>query len=60
MTIAKILDRVLPYTKEELTCGLKKQVKMQQRALLTQLINEWYNEKQQAIKGTVDPAAGRC
>jgi hypothetical protein len=46
MTIANILDIVLPYTREEMRCGIKKLAKTRQRTQLSILINHWYEDKQ--------------
>jgi hypothetical protein len=58
MTLTKILDTVLPYTAEELRCGLMKQCKTAKRLQLTQLIQQWYEDKQQAISESLAKTTG--
>lgn len=43
MTVNKILDKLLPYTKEELRCGFKKQKKSLKRIKLAEMIELYLN-----------------
>jgi hypothetical protein len=44
MTTSKILDIILPYTKEELRCGMKKQKKGALRIKLAEMILQYHQQ----------------
>lgn len=46
MTISQIVDSVLPLTKEDRACGMKKAKKLKARAELILLINDYKEGKQ--------------
>lgn len=51
MTITQILDQALPFTKEELRCGLKKKRKQEQRIKLATALYEYEQGKEINLSG---------
>lgn len=55
MNFSNILDRVLPYTTEELRCGLKKRGKINRRMALLQMMNDWHEHKEVDFSTILSP-----
>jgi hypothetical protein len=53
MTTNQILDKVLPYTRDEMRCGMKKKVKQAQRIELATKINDYLGGKEVDLPGNV-------